>query len=221
LPISAGDAGANALVVGVAGNVKALNGPPTSSMILYRPLTQRFATRLAIAARTAKNQRASGQIRAVLLSMDRNIPILTAQTMDDAVDAAMSGERNAAAVTGALGIVGLLLASIGVYSVTAYAVIRRTREIGIRIALGAERRALISLVLREVMSLVGIGSAIGLFLAYVVGRILPALPLDVPVPDARIFAAAAMLFNVVGLISCWTPVRRATRIDAISALRHE
>jgi putative ABC transport system permease protein len=221
LPASAGDAGANALVVGVVGNVKALNGPPTSPMILYRPLSQRFSTRLAIAVRTAKNQRVSGQIRALLVSMDRNIPILTAQTMDEAVDAAMSGERNSAAVTGALGIVGLLLAAIGVYSVTAYAVVRRTREIGIRIALGAERRTVTRLVLREGMSLVGIGSAIGLFLAYVVVRILPASPLDVPAPDARIFAAAAMLFNVVGLISCWTPVRRATRIDAISALRHE
>jgi putative ABC transport system permease protein len=221
LPTSVGDAGANALVVGVAGNVKTLNGPPTSSMILYRPLAQRFAPTLTIAVRTAQNQRASGQIRALLVSMDRNIPILRAQTMDEAVDSAMSGERNAAAVTGALGIVGLLLAAIGVYSVTAYAVVRRTREIGIRIALGAERRTVTRLVLREGMSLVGIGSAIGLFLAYIVARILPASPLDVPAPDLRIFAAAAMLFNLVGLISCWTPVRRATRIDAMSALRHE
>lgn len=221
LPASVGDAGANALVLGVVGNLKTLNGPPMSPLLLYRPLTQRFSPRLAIAVRTAKNQRVTGQIRALIVSMDRNIPILTAQTMDEAVDAAMSGERNAAAVTGALGIVGLLLASIGVYSVTAYAVVRRTREIGIRIALGAERRTVTRLVLREGMSLVGIGSAIGLFLAYVVARILPASPLDVPAPDAPIFAAAAMLFNVVGLISCWTPVRRATRIDAMSALRHE
>jgi hypothetical protein len=221
LPASVGDTGANALVVGVAGNVKALNGPQRSSMILYRPLTQKFSTRLTIAVRTAQSRRASGELRTLLFSINRNIPVLMAQTMDDAVDATMSGERNAAAVTGALGIIGLLLASIGVYSVTAYAVVRRTREIGIRIALGAERSAVTRLVLREGMSLVGIGSAIGLFLAYVVARILPASPLDVPAPDARIFAAAAMLFSVVGLISCWTPVRRATRIDAMSALRHE
>jgi predicted permease len=221
LPSSVGDWDANALVIGVAGNVKTLNGPQNSSMIVYRPLMQRSSTRLRIAVRTAKGQRVAGPLRAVLFDMNRNIPVVTEQTMEEAVADATSGERNAAAVTGTLGIIGLLLASIGVYSVTAYAVIRRTREIGVRIALGAERRAVTRLVLREGMSLVVAGSIIGLFLAYVVGRILPATPLNVPAPDGRIFFAAAMLFVIVGLISCWAPVRRATRIDAISALRHD
>jgi putative ABC transport system permease protein len=133
----------------------------------------------------------------------------------------MLPQRNAAAVTGSLGIVGLVLASLGVYGIMTNAVTRRTREIGVRIALGARRTQVTQLVLREGISLVGIGSAIGLFLAYVANRTLRSSPLNVPDANITVYAAAAGLFLVVGLIACWTPVRRATRIDAMAALRHE
>ena len=131
------------------------------------------------------------------------------------------GQRNAAAVTFSLGIIGLLLASMGVYSVTAYAVTRRTREIGIRMALGARQAEVTRLVLREGMALVLIGSAIGLVLAFAASRIFTVLPLNIPGVDAATFIGSAVLFNAVGLIACWMPVRRATRIDAMAALRHD
>jgi ABC-type antimicrobial peptide transport system permease subunit len=120
-----------------------------------------------------------------------------------------------------LGLVGLVLASIGVYAVTAYAVTRRTREIGIRMALGAERAQVIALVLKNGMSLVGTGCAIGLLLAYVASRLAAASPLNVPPNDFWAFAGAAALFGVVGFIACLTPLTRATRIDAASALRYD
>jgi hypothetical protein len=221
LPASLGDTGNNALVIGVVRDVLVIGGPPTSAPVAYRPLMQRYFPHVTIAVRSTDGRRFAGAIRTVISSMDPNIPILTTETLESAVSAAMMPQRNAAAVTGSLGIVGLVLASLGVYGIMTHAVTRRTREIGVRIALGAKRTQVTQLVLREGMSLVGIGSVIGLFLAYVANRTLRSSPLNVPAENITVYAAAAGLFLVVGLIACWTPVRRATRIDAMSALRHD
>jgi predicted permease len=221
LPARLGDPGANALVIGIVREIKPISGPQISPPTVYRPLLQRSFPFVTIVVRHAAQSRLSGQVRAILLSLNPNVPILNSQTLEEGIADATSPQRNAAFVTGSLGIVGLVLASIGVYGVTAYAVTRRTREIGIRMALGAERPQVITLVLREGMSLVGAGSAIGLLLAYIASRLAAASPLDVPPNDFRSFAGAAALLGVVGFIACWTPVRRATRIDAASALRHD
>jgi predicted permease len=221
LPASFGDTGNNALVIGIARDVLVVGGPESSAPVAYRPLMQRYIPHMTIAVRSVDGRRLAGTIRTVVSSMNPNIPILTTGTLENAVSAAMLPQRNAAAVTGSLGIVGLVLASLGVYGIMTHAVTRRTREIGVRIALGARQTQVTQLVLREGMSLVGIGSAIGLFLAYVANRTLRSSPLNVPAANIAVYATAAGLFLVVGLIACWTPVRRATRIDAMSALRHE
>jgi predicted permease len=221
LPASVGDTGNNAVVIGIARDVLVIGGPPTSTPVAYRPLMQRYIPHVTIAVRSVNGRRFAGAIRALISSMNPNIPILMTETLESAVATAMMPQRNAAAVTGSLGIVGLVLASLGVYGIMTHAVTRRTREIGLRIALGAKRTQVTQLMLREGMSLVGIGSAIGLFLAYTANRTLRSSPLNVPAANISIYAAAAALFFAVGLIACWTPVRRATRIDAMSALRHE
>jgi putative ABC transport system permease protein len=221
LPASLGDTGTNALVIGIARDVLVIGVPESSAPVAYRPLMQRYIPHVTIAVRSIDGHRLAGAIRTVVFSLNPNIPILTTETLESAVSAAMLPQRNAAAVTGSLGIVGLVLASLGVYGIMTHTVTRRTREIGVRIALGARRRQVTQLVLREGISLVGIGSAIGLFLAYVANRTLRSSPLNVPDANITVYAAAAGLFLVVGLIACWTPVRRATRIDAIAALRHE
>jgi ABC-type antimicrobial peptide transport system permease subunit len=129
--------------------------------------------------------------------------------------------RIAASVSASVGIVSLLLATIGIYGVTAYVASRRTREIGIRLALGAQRADVLGMILRQGMALVAIGSAIGLMLAAAGSRLLTRLLFGVPPLDPVTFGGATLLFVIVGLAACYVPARRATQIDAMEALRYE
>ena len=153
--------------------------------------------------------------------MNPNLPIVRSQTLDDSVALGLVPQRVAVSVSSSLAIVGLLLAAIGIYGVTAYAVTRRTREIGIRVALGAHRADVVRMVLGQGMSLALIGCAIGLMLAAAVSQALASFLYGIPPMDPAIFGGAAALFTVVGLVACYLPARRATRINAMEALRYE
>ena len=126
-----------------------------------------------------------------------------------------------ATVAAALGLVGLLLVAIGVYGVASYTVAQRTREIGIRLSLGADRTAVVGMVLRQAMLLVAIGGGAGLLLGGGAAKLLSGPRFNVPPPEATLFVGAAALFAIVGLIACYVPARRATRIGAMEALRYE
>ena len=129
--------------------------------------------------------------------------------------------RIAATVAGSVGFVGLLLAAIGIYGVTAYAVTRRTQEIGIRLSLGATRATVVRMVLAQAMTLVAIGSSIGLLLGAGAGQLLSGPRFGTPPPNLLMFVEAAALYAIVGLVACYVPARRATRISAMEALRYE
>jgi ABC-type antimicrobial peptide transport system permease subunit len=144
-----------------------------------------------------------------------------AQTADDYTALGLVPQRVGVSVSGSLGLIGVLLAAIGIYGVTAHAVTRRTREIGIRIALGAQRADVIGMILWQGMSLALIGSAIGLMLAAAAGRLLAAFLLGTPPIDPVTFSAAAALFATIGLAACYAPARHATQINPIEALRNE
>ncbi|MBI4263710.1 MAG: FtsX-like permease family protein [Acidobacteria bacterium] len=154
--------------------------------------------------------------------MDPRLPPAAPQTLESQlVNGPVETQlRVATAVAGSVGLVGLLLAAIGLYGVTAHAVTRRTREIGIRLSLGAARADVVGLILRQGMTLVTIGAAIGSVLSLGAGRILAARFGD-PTGSLPVFLTAALLFLLVGLIACYMPVRRATRISAVEALRYE
>jgi putative ABC transport system permease protein len=153
--------------------------------------------------------------------MDRNLPVLNAQTLESQQDGpAQTQLRISAVVAGSVGIVGLLLAAIGVYGVTAYTVARRTREIGIRLSLGASRFEVVGLVLRQGMRLVAIGSGVGLLMGTLAGVLLSGR-LNIPGPDTLLIVAVSALFTVIGLVACYVPARRATTIRAMEALRSE
>jgi predicted permease len=210
------------LVVGVARDIQ------SSSLIdglarawVYVPFQQQYVSNMTIVTRTTRGQRIADQLRPLLAAMNPNLPIVSAQTLDDSVALGFAPQRVAASVAGSLGIVGLILTGIGIYGVTAYTVTRRTREIGIRIALGARTADVIRIVLREGVALTLIGSAIGVVLAAVLSRVLAGFLFGIPPIDPITFAATTVLFAAIGLAACYVPVLRATHIDPKQALRYE
>ena len=209
-------------VVGVARDSKyAALGEDPPPPFVYVPLQQQYHSRMTIVARSTGGQRLATELRALLASMNPNLPIVTAQTLDDYTAIGLVPQRIAASVAGSLGLVGLLLATIGIYGVTAYMVSGRTREIGIRIALGAQPSAVVGMVLRQGLALTATGAAIGLALAAAVSQLLGALLFGVRSIDPIAFAGSAALFSVMGLVACVGPARRAVTINAIEALRHD
>lgn len=118
-------------------------------------------------------------------------------------------------------LVALLLASIGIYGVIAYSVSQRTREIGIRLALGAPRQTLLGLVIWEGMSLTILGCGIGLIAGWILTRVIRGLLFEVSPTDPIAFVASSVLLLVVAFGACWLPARRAAKVDPIAALRHE
>jgi predicted permease len=173
--------------------------------------------------------RTSGSAAALVAAMQRELravdvtlPVITARTMAQAIADAQAVPAAGAALMGSLGGLGLVLASIGLYAVVGFAVARRTREIGVRMALGAEPSAVLRLVLGQGLALVAIGLALGLTLALIGSSVVPAALLpNVSARDPSTFAATAAVLAAVAFVASYLPARRATRIDPLVALRTE
>ena len=160
-------------------------------------------------------------VRQVAQRVDPNLPIFDIKTMTAVLDESLFLERMVAALSVAFGGLATLLAAIGLYGVMSYTVARRTREIGIRMALGAERRSVMWLVLKEVVLMVGIGVAAGVPLALALSRVVQSQLFDLSAHDPVALAAAAALLAVVALVAGYIPARRATRVDPMLALRYQ
>jgi predicted permease len=207
-------------IVGVVRDVGVQAFRGATPLALYVPRQQEYLPSLAILARRASGASLANNLRALVTTMNPNLPVLTLQTLEHQQNSPVETQlRIAATVAGSVGLIGLLLAGMGIYGVTAYTVTRRTREIGIRLSLGAHRATVLGMVLRQSMKLVAIGSAMGLLLGFGVGKAIAAR-FGVPTADLTIFAGAAALFAIVGLAACYVPARRAMRIGA-DALRSE
>jgi len=208
----------------VVGVVRDLRFDPNMAprLNLYLPIQQKYVSGITILARTQGPTSVAEEIRSLVTSMNPNLPVLSAQTLDSSGRGPVEAQlRVAATVAGSVGVIGLLLAAMGIYGVTAYTVARRTREIGIRLSLGAGRSRVITMILQQGMTLVGIGLAIGLTLSAAAGRVLTAQRFGITAPGWATFAAATLVFAVVALIACYAPLRRAVRIGAMDALRYE
>jgi ABC-type antimicrobial peptide transport system permease subunit len=153
--------------------------------------------------------------------MNPNLPIVTSQTLEDYAAIGLVPQRVAASVSGSLGVVGLLLAAIGIYGVTAYMVSSRTREIGIRVALGAQPSDVTRMVIGQGLRLTLLGAAIGVVLAMGAGQLIASLLMGVGPLDPLTFSGAIALFVAIGIAACYVPARRALRINANEALRYE
>ena len=160
-------------------------------------------------------------VRQAAREIDANLPLYNIKTLATQVDESLAQERLISALSGFFGLLSLLLAAIGLYGILAYAVSRRTREIGIRIALGARPGAVLRMVLRQGLILTLLGVGIGLATSFAATRLLESQLFDVTPTDPVTFVVAPILLLTVALLACIVPARRATNVDPLIAIRQE
>jgi ABC-type antimicrobial peptide transport system permease subunit len=160
-------------------------------------------------------------MRQELRALDTDVPVTQARTMEDHVDMAMAMPRAAAGMLGLFGGLALLLASMGLYAVVAFAVARRTGEIGIRMALGASGGNVVGMLIKEMMIVVAIGVGVGVVLALMATPVLESILFDIAPSDPMTLTAVAVLLALVTLVATWLPARRAAASDPMVALRKE
>jgi putative ABC transport system permease protein len=210
-------------IVGVVKDAKysSLKEPPPP--VYYTPYAQspRLRAFHYYVRTTIDPVQTAGSIRGALASLDPNLPVINLQTMQAQIDENVANERLLSLLTGTFAALATLLAAIGLYGVLAFNVARRTREIGIRMALGASAPAVRRLVVREVVAVVAIGLAAGLGAAAVVGRLIQSVLFETGPADPWVFASAAAVLGVIALMAAYVPIRRATGVDPMIALRYE
>jgi predicted permease len=160
-------------------------------------------------------------VRSAVRSLDPQLPTFAVRTMNEAVSASLGQQRLAATLVGGFSILALFLATLGLYGVLAYSVTQRTREIGIRIALGSPRANILRLVLRQGMMMVGIGIVLGLTLAMGCGPLFQHFVYGIAPRDPLTILGATAVLTGIALLACWIPARRAIGVDPMVALRHE
>jgi putative ABC transport system permease protein len=161
------------------------------------------------------------EVRRVIAAVDPEQPVSDVQTMDQIIDQNVADRRQQMTLLGAFAGLALLLASIGLYGVLAYAVTQRSREIGLRMALGASAAKVTRMVVGHGVALTGTGLAIGLLGSWAATRALKNLLYGISATDPLTFAAVAGLLTLISLAACWIPARRASRVDPITVLREE
>ena len=209
-------------IVGVVGDVHDNGVDKATTPTVYANSLQRLPSSSWTVVARAQVDPASlvPVMREAVKSFDRQLP-LKFQTLDQIFSSSLDRQRFSLVIFGVFGAAALLLAAMGIYGVTAYTVAQCTQEIGIRMALGAQRSDVLKLVLTNAMSLVLIGTIIGLAGAYAITRVMSHLLFDVTPTDLFTFAAVPMVLLGVALVACLIPARRATKVDPLVALRYE
>jgi predicted permease len=210
------------VIVGVAKDVKnrSLNEAPQP--FLYLPLLQDYRSNMILVARTAVEPEKMFQpVRAEVAALDPEIPMFDAKTLEEHVGISLFLQRMAATLLSIFGLLALSLAAIGLYGVMAYSVSQRTRELGIRISVGAKRRDIFKLILGQGLALSIVGLVGGLVAALAVTRLTANLLYGISATDPVTFIVIAVLLLCVTLMACFFPARRATRVDPMIALRAE
>jgi putative ABC transport system permease protein len=212
-------------IVGVAGNIKfrSLRQDVLAETIIYQPnLQSNVVVSLSLVVRTKSDPEAMLMpIRNLIRSVDPDIPVYSLATMDQRLAEQRADVRSLAWLIGTFALLAVLLASIGIYGVMSYVVSQRTQEVGIRIALGAQAIDVWRLIIRQSLKVIVAGIVVGLAGAFALTGFLRGLLFDVQPYDPRVFAMIALLISVVGLLACFVPARRATKVDPLKALRHE
>jgi predicted permease len=194
--------------------------PPPLYFDLYRQQTD-VAGLTYIVRTSMKPEAIVPSLRAAVQGIDSDLPLMDVRTQQQQIDANLQQERMFASLTSGFGLLALTLACVGVYGIMAYTVVQRTNEIGIRLALGAKRRQVRGMVLREAGWLAGLGVASGLFVALGLGRLIRSMLYSVQPADPVALALAGCLLLLVALIAGWLPALRASRVEPMEALRNE
>ena len=207
------------LVIGVARNGKYFSlGRPKS--FLYLPLEQIYRASFFLHVRTAVDPGGFLEtVRREVRSLDNKLPVSDLQTMNAAMGFALLPARLAAGVVSAFALLALFLAAVGLYGVIAYSVSQSSRDIGIRMALGARATDVLRLVIRGGMTLTALGLAIGLGIGIVLAQLMKGLLYGVSPADPLSYAAAVAILAAAALLAVYVPARRATRVDPMTALR--
>jgi predicted permease len=209
-------------IVGVTGDVFTGNQENPFTPALYQPFAQARASFVYVSARTAGPPLAITQgVREAVTALNSDIPLYWVQPLEDAVAQSLWFVRVFGAMFMIFGFVALFLASVGLYAVMSFSVSRRTREVGIRMALGAQARNVVGMIFGQGLWQLGIGMAVGLTLALGISQLLKIVLFQVQPRDPVIFGGVAAVLIVVGLIACLVPARRATLVDPLVALRSD
>jgi putative ABC transport system permease protein len=213
---------AGGVVVGIVGDVKDAGLDEPSPPEIYIPHAQIGIGNMALVVRGAIAPSAfSHSVEAVVRDLDRDLPISGLRTLDEMRTASVSGRRFYVLLLTIFAAVALALAAVGIFGVMSYAVTQQTREIGIRIALGADRNHVVRMILRRAGLLVAAGLTIGLVMAVATGRALSSLLFDLSPTDLATLVAVSTVLGTIALLASYLPARRATRIDPVVALRAE
>ena len=211
-------------VVGVVGAVKHSGLDADLSPTFYLPQKQEpmVSRQMTLMVRTRGNPLGlAAAVRAAVKAIDPNQPVARLQSMESVVSTSVGNRRLTTWGLGGFAILGLVLVAIGLYGVVSLSVARRTKEIGIRVALGAPKQQVLRLVLRQGMQLALAGVGIGVVAALALSRVMSSLVFEVKPTDPLTFVSVSCLLVVVALLACWVPARRAAGIDPIVALRCE
>jgi len=209
-------------IVGIVGDVKTARLDTPAPPVMYRSVLQVSTLALTLVVRTTQDPAALGEsIRREVRAVDPNEPVFSVRTMDAVVAAAFAERRFTMVLLALFAATALVLSAIGIYGITSYAVAQRTREIGIRMALGAQLGDVLKLVLSHGVKLTIIGVVIGLLGAYLVTRAITSVLYGVSATDPLTFGSVSLLLAFVALLACYVPAKKATKVDPLVALRYE
>ena len=208
-------------IVGVSRDAKYRFISSGNAPFIYVPLAQQPIPVMEFYVRHAPGRQVAQEIRTVMAQVEPNVPIVMLQSFDDATALGLLPQKLAAWIAGSVGTIGVFLAALGLYGLMAFLVAQRTKEIAIRMALGASDGAMRAMVLKQAATLGAIGGVIGLLLAAGIGTLAQVLLVGVPPIDPVAFGGTALLFLLVLSMAAWAPAARAAATDPASALRAE
>jgi putative ABC transport system permease protein len=210
-------------IIGVAGDVRNYGSESAGRIKIYTPFGRSPLPRSTLAVRSAGVDplNLAAAIKSEVQAINPNVPVSEVNTLESQLARQVAPRRFITWLLGLFAVVAMLLAAVGIYGVMSYAVTQRTRELGIRIALGAQKHDVLRLMIGQSMQLVLAGLALGLFASLALTRWLKSLLFGVSASDPLTFVVTALLLTAVAMFACYVPARRATKVEPMIALRHE